>query len=968
MSRMASGGLLLATPARMAHDNSLIIISSSPDFPSINDLLAKPAKKSTLRSGSNAVQLPSDAVRTFMTAASVWRSAQSEESDINNAVDGIRAHRTQSCDTPVLDPKACVKLPPKTAPTEEQTGAKKQRKPRNTTGTRRGKLATTALPESGTTESVNEPDVVGAPAPKLRKRSKPAKDPAGGQTTLPKGKVTKAAAKERAPKKKTEVVSRHFATPAPVPNPPADPIRDEPIVLEQAMRRRMDWTPPPENITNHAQSDSSAVKEVSSTALTDLGPAKLPQRELFENLLDNYGCQTDHGQGSPAVAAGADTNSDILGKRKLIELVATTMDKSKTPEVSPTKSKVPKKKPRTITELATAAYRMPEESDVPTSTEKLKQDFLLGYFGAEGEPAGNINNVPGGKTKGPKKAAKPRVFKKKADPRKQILLSPTSAMKQVSGQDFVFGTASQLATEEDPELLRALHEAMKASNQPDSDPFSIPVISDLASRRKVVNKLWAAGARDDDGELLDLELLDLTESPVPPPDLLPRIPVPSQKDPVCPSPVQKVQIEIQSSEYDLFDLTGSPALPTVPEPHFFLTQVQTKEKKKAIVAESPSLQKPDEPQQPSPVFDVDFEPPPSNQEHNQLIAQSQPQPSVSPTKAPIDIPPPPKFELWTDAKLAKEIASYGFKAVKKRETRIALLQECWENKQKTALGGNAEQAAMLTSSAKPAAVLSPGRARGRPKKTSAAAATTAAAPPVLIDPVPASPSRPRGRPRKDPAALSPPAADKPAGGRPRKNSRSASPAKTTKTKAKTRSPAPSKPAAASSVSAVSTPKRRKVAPAPPKAVVEIPDSDASDLDDEDPFASSPLTSPEKQDIFSSPPHQAKDISITEDTEDVSIMTTASPTSQQAELFRYISKAITTAPRTTDPAEPSWHEKMLMYDPIILEDLATWLNSGQLDRVGYDGEVAPHDVKLWCHNKSICCVWRVNLHGKARKRF
>lgn len=94
----------------------------------------------------------------------------------------------------------------------------------------------------------------------------------------------------------------------------------------------------------------------------------------------------------------------------------------------------------------------------------------------------------------------------------------------------------------------------------------------------------------------------------------------------------------------------------------------------------------------------------------------------------------------------------------------------------------------------------------------------------------------------------------------------------------------------------------------------------------------------------------------------------SPTGQQSTVFEFITKAVTTAPRSSNPQNPSWHEKMLMYDPIVLEDLSAWLNSGQLDRVGYDGEVAPGEVKQWCESKSVCCSWKFNLNGQERKRF
>ena len=96
--------------------------------------------------------------------------------------------------------------------------------------------------------------------------------------------------------------------------------------------------------------------------------------------------------------------------------------------------------------------------------------------------------------------------------------------------------------------------------------------------------------------------------------------------------------------------------------------------------------------------------------------------------------------------------------------------------------------------------------------------------------------------------------------------------------------------------------------------------------------------------------------------------TSSPTGQQARLFRYITDAVKTAPRSRDPERPSWHEKMLMYDPVVIEDLTAWLNGGELDRVGCDEEVGTGDVKKWCESRSVCCLWRVNINGKERKRF
>ena len=95
---------------------------------------------------------------------------------------------------------------------------------------------------------------------------------------------------------------------------------------------------------------------------------------------------------------------------------------------------------------------------------------------------------------------------------------------------------------------------------------------------------------------------------------------------------------------------------------------------------------------------------------------------------------------------------------------------------------------------------------------------------------------------------------------------------------------------------------------------------------------------------------------------------ATPDGKQSVLFDGITEAVTSAPRSTDPSKPSWYEKILLYDPIVLEDITAWLNSGQLTRVGHDGEIPPGEVKKWCESKGVICLWKVNLRGKERKRL
>ncbi|KAK0732462.1 hypothetical protein B0T21DRAFT_384747 [Apiosordaria backusii] len=973
----------------MARDESLVIISSSPEFPSLSDLLVTkaPKKPTTLRSGKNAAPIPGDASTTFTSAAIMWQEARQREGE------GISSLGIETSG-PVMKDAAPVKAKPKSRATTK-TATKKPDQPA----------------EPNDSVMVGEPSQIDVLVPKKRaKRAKPPQDIT--QTTIAKGKVTKPAVREKATKKKVETVSRHFAKETLGDQPPARsapeaaaPTKDdEPAVLEPAMRRRLDWTPPRESLAREIPNDTCVTQAVASLAEESTCPEQSPEGNVFKALHDKVGRKSDDVR---SVSSGSGTSSvDVLGKRKLIEMVQTAAlnitnidPNSKAPAESPVKSKAVKKKPRTITELATAAYRQQEEHS--------NQESLLSYLDVSDGQTGSSSTGLGGKGKAGKKAAKPRASKKKPEPKKSILLSPESALQQVAQQDFVFGTSSQLATEDDPELLRALHEAMKLSNDAAEDPFASPspVTSGLAVRKKPGRLLWGAGARDEDGELLDMEILDLTESP-PPHSQRPLKVAESLDDsvqiieqPLPLPPIEEPQLmkvtsppspgaEDQRHVHSIFDLSVS-SVDTEPE----LQSLPLSTTTKALVEEIP------EPNDTDWTDDFDFELPPSNQEHHELLLTQSSSPQLTRTSAtpnpkvtspskpqseklsalPSDSspqsrsmePPRPKYELFTDAQLARDISRFGFKPVKKRSAMIALLDQCWASRVQTAVGGMATNALMMSTTATTQAAsrltttTAPSSPRGRPRKSSEAAAaatdySTLKVPelkkllqerslkqsgnkPDLIARLQdydmrrrahiAEPTSPRGRPRKD------------AGSSPKR------------TKSPTRRATSPKPAK----SPATTPRRSK--PQGRSTIIEIPDSDAdSDLDD--PMLSSPVSSAgharlgDEEDIFSS-----VDLSMTEDTE-MSLI--ASPTTEQVSVFAYITKAITSAPPSKDAMDPSWHEKILMYDPIILEDLASWLNAGQLDKVGFDGEVSPADVKQWCENKSR--KWTGNKRGRSKPRF
>ena len=76
----------------------------------------------------------------------------------------------------------------------------------------------------------------------------------------------------------------------------------------------------------------------------------------------------------------------------------------------------------------------------------------------------------------------------------------------------------------------------------------------------------------------------------------------------------------------------------------------------------------------------------------------------------------------------------------------------------------------------------------------------------------------------------------------------------------------------------------------------------------------------------------------------------------AALLSAMQLAITSQLPTHSIKNPSWKEKIALYDTIVLEDLTTWLNTGGLDSVGVDAEVSSALVRDWCESKSVCFIW------------
>ncbi|KAI0473835.1 hypothetical protein GGR56DRAFT_649221 [Xylariaceae sp. FL0804] len=883
-----------SSPPPSAQVDPYSVESSSPTLPAIEEVFAKNFKKATLRSGNNVASIPADARTTFTSAASLLRDAPEID----------------------LDTEQITKTPPrKSKPT-------------------RGRRKQAPVPEVAPLENEQVPIVIGSSSPgdkpwqKFKNKTSVAKEISATkekQPALSKGRVTKATAVKQ--KRATgETVSRHFpvkndkAMPreesVPVPDDKAtlreesaasnsmEGRLDDPGMIataspsEPAMARRMDWTPPRNNTGGVLGSDPDTHEPLSSVGKGDTS------KEVFQTLFDQYGKK----YAAPSNEERQQPQAEFLKKRKLLELISTSRDADDehTREASPSKgladakevegAKKPKKarapapkKMRTITEIATAPFMLPAEPETELAGPST-HDSLLNYFDTDGavkalvEHQSLVMTQKKGKGKATKQPAKPRRKRKTGTEDNPILLSPNSALKQTTNQDFVFGTSSQLVREDSPTTLRDLQLAIHASNQVDSDPFVEPDAQGL----------WHAGARDEDGHLMELELTDLQEN-----RSIPQTTVADQQP---------------ADAAEFLDIEDIPDSPVVQNP----------------------LRK-------SPV-------PIELENSNSVPPLAAAQPSISSrgsgsenSSGETPISPRPKYELFTDAQLAKQITSYGFKPVKRRQAMIALLDQCWASRHQAASHNQMQQfstSAHLESPPKkgPKATSVPRQApkpRGRPRKNSV---TDSRAEGSVVSEAP-SPPKSRGRPRKNsdtnirPESRVVNEAPSPSRsrGRPKKQ----------KGKAEPELPSPKKP---------------RGRPKKATKTAEVADSDV----DED-LSVSPASSAER--VFSSPPPM--DLSAT-DEGDLSLA--MSPTDQQTHLFKHISKAVISAPRSRDPSNPSWHEKMLLYDPIVLEDLASWLNAGELTRVGYDEEVSPSDVKKWCESKSVICLWRQNLNGKERKRY
>lgn len=711
-------------------------------------------------------------------------------------------------------------------------------------------------------------------------------------------------------------------------------VPSSPVLMEKATTRRPDWTP-----TKDTTADVAFVN-VPSTSTT--------------SLFSSFGYKASHGETTvvpitPQEGEGAPT------KRRRVELVQTTTQIQSKPtrtlratpkasakacskkSVKATKaaerrSISPKKKYTTITERATSHYF----GDEPEAAPMLQ---YLSTAHASIDEISASNDKPS-KTKRLRVSRPAKAAKDAAPPRR--LEDPQSVLKALDSQELLFGTASQLERDDSPTLIRDTVQALKESEASSIvGSFSIGLVNSRCesnSTRLTTSKfakprnLWSAAGRNDAESEAQIDTVELINSP----DLRRALAGPEQ----APTANRTDQQCIKADRL----VHTSPKLPHIPATSqgdwldVDATTPKTASKTSTFLLHQPVERSGSN----APLPTVERLQQDTRGPLRQEIALRQ----ESPTR--------PHYEGYTDAELANQLVSWGFKPKRtnKREKMIELLYECSEHIKK-----RAGQAAVAVP-----------EDEGPDSRRPSHGEVLSSVYDLKDRPIPKA-KRKKSVSKKDDNMLAEPT--KKPRGRPKKvgNVTETRPAKKTPTKARTKAKsAATQPQAQATPSTVKK-RKTKAKPAlsnqPSKS--DLIESSAEDKTPTIRAARSKVMKPKEilpvETVLldtQTPTHAGS----TEVMPGLSVTRTPF----RPDIASQITKAITTFRACSGhdhQNSPTWHEKILMYDPIVLEDLALWLNTEGLKKVHEDREVGALEVREWCESKGVCCLWKGGWRGNGR---
>lgn len=454
-------------------------------------------------------------------------------------------------------------------------------------------------------------------------------------------------------------------------------------------------------------------------------------------------------------------------------------------------------------------------------------------------------------------------------------------METANQQDLLFGTSSQLAREESPTFVRNLQQAVRESEtvndsqssaQGNESQISLQSNASNISSSKLPTasrNLWAVAARDNAGSLLNVDVVDLVNTPQPSRSLSTVADVPSiqelAEDSSGPTEATvdggwKIVEDVTNVE-----LAASPAIDQHQNENMLPRSVAEASLRERLKSRSPM----------------------KKQRRRKDSEDSMTETSL------LEMP---NYNGFTNLDLQKAAAAFGFKPIKRREEIIPLLKICWKTKNRIAL-----------QSLPPNIPASPKFTKALPKEL----------------PVSGSPKKKRGRPPKKTSTES------------------------DNNGARTYS--------------LASPKKPSSRPRKITAIQSLrPESPPEEIMDEiSDTGCVPSTPSPRRRTSAKPPQPLTLVS--------SLPAIATPHDKET-LFAAITEAITSYPPTHDAKNLTWYEKMLLYDPIIIEDLADWLNKEGLGRVGCNEMISPSMAKQWCESQSVCCLWMDSLKGGKRARY
>lgn len=785
----------------------------------------------------------------------------------------------------------------------------------------------------------------------------------------------------------------------------------EGVALEMAAPRRRNWTP-----VKDTEDTRNAMPANDIASPTACGSRNM----RLTDLLGNFSYVDDSNKEAPVKRT---CTGEALTKRRRIELDETATVGHAVPKHSPMTRETPepkqkkkaagRKKLPTITALATAAYG-------PAQEEPATQTAVSEFFAPSKErnaPSKPVTSV----VEKPKKPRKPRKKKEVtvqdsdipiAQPKKAKkarvkfndtdyltkLYSPTRATAQMKQQDFLFGTSSQLAVAESPTFIRDMQAAVLASEEderrPQSDAFasqmqstneSFPSQLAVTPRRgkscarvataphgtclslgQAYQEMWCVSSRDHEGGFLhepmresgnreengvtmeshttSMKLSDPTSNAHPPPtntfnadptdEVVGQVPLPAMTssprhaDVELPSPSCKPNGDI------VIDLSNtSPSGPQVDQDDSGVAFADETEPMRRTPVPTPQ-------EEPAVEELEERATAPEDDDSWMLLSSDGPQTVLPPDErvcaVPIDCQPsPPKLAPSTSPRIRRDV-------LQPLDANIGLLSPAHSKELQIS-----QACAFSTTAAAPTSKSTTSRPRGRPRKAASVVNTAESHP------------KKRGRSRKESVIASDPSPE------------------TAKFK---------KPQAAMSTS------QPLHSPSEWLDVDEISDSDA------------PVTPSPPRRRASASPAALPALDVTIDGSSlvnlgekapavISAASTFKPGEPQwpairEQMFPKISRTIKNAPRSTDPLKPSWYQKILMYDPITLEEITAWLNEQGLGievqrqkpkikkrgrkKRDADGNVLESEgavewevheeplqawmVQKWCEERSICCVW------------